>query len=212
MFEQPIANKMAEMLTGTEGQISLKVFGPDLAVLNEKIREIHDVLHDRPGIADLQVEQTTGIPLVLIRLDREALARHGIKVDEVADVIETALNGVEVTDVIEEDRMTSVLVRLPEKYRRESAAIRNLLVDTPSGHRIPLSQLAADRARRRSADHFPREHAKAQDHPLQRGRTRHRRVRGGSQGEDRPPGEAAQGILTSPSAASSKASNRPCSN
>ncbi|HUU06466.1 MAG TPA: efflux RND transporter permease subunit [Patescibacteria group bacterium] len=141
MFEQPIGNKMAEMLTGAEGQISIKLFGPDLDVLNEKIREIHDILHGKPGIADLQIEQTSGIPQVIIRLDREALARHGLKVDEVADVIETALNGIEVTDVYEKDRITSVLVRLPESYRRESEAIRNLLVDTPSGQSIPLSQL-----------------------------------------------------------------------
>jgi cobalt-zinc-cadmium resistance protein CzcA len=141
MFEQPIGNKMAEMLTGAEGQISIKLFGPDLVVLNEKIREIHDILHDQPGVADLQIEQTSGIPQVVIRLDRDALARHGLKVDEVADVIETALNGIEVTDVYEKDRITSVLLRLPESYRRESEAIRNLLVDTPSGQSIPLSQL-----------------------------------------------------------------------
>jgi cobalt-zinc-cadmium resistance protein CzcA len=141
MFEQPIGNKIAEMLTGAEGQIFIKLFGPDLDVLNEKIREIHDILHDLPGVADLQIEQTSGIPQVVVRLDREALARHGLKVDEVADAIETALNGIEVTDVYEKDRITSVLVRLPESYRRESEAIRNLLVDTPSGQSIPLSQL-----------------------------------------------------------------------
>jgi len=94
------------------------------------------------GIADLQIEQTTGIPLVLIKLDRESLARYGIKVEEVADLIETALNGVEVTDVREAERMTHVLVRLPEKYRQSEETIKNLLVDTPSGNRVPLSQIA----------------------------------------------------------------------
>jgi cobalt-zinc-cadmium resistance protein CzcA len=143
IFEQPIANKLAEMLTGTEGQIALKVFGPDLTVLDERARRIGDVLSRIRGVADLQIEQTTGIPLVLIRLDRGELARHGIKVDEVADLIETALNGVEVTDVVEVDRMTSVLLRLPEEYRHDVETIKNLLVDTPSGHRVPLSQIAA---------------------------------------------------------------------
>jgi cobalt-zinc-cadmium resistance protein CzcA len=142
LFEQPIANKMAEMLTGTEGQISLKLFGPDLRVLNTKIHEIHDVMSSIPGIADLQIEQTTGIPLVLIQLDRQAMARHGIQVDEVADLIETALNGVEVTDVREPERMTSVLLRLPEKYRQDARTIQDLLVDTPYGTRVPLSEIA----------------------------------------------------------------------
>ena len=142
IFEQPIANKMAEMLTGTEGQISLKLFGPDLELLNTKIEEIRDAMSQIQGIADLQIEQTTGIPLILIKLDREALARHGIKVEEVADLIETALNGVEVTDVTEPERMTSVLLRLPQEYRQDVEKIQNLLVDAPSGNRVPLSQIA----------------------------------------------------------------------
>ena len=142
MFEQPIGNKIAEMVTGTEGQISLKVFGPELKVLDEISHEISAVLEQVAGIADLQVEQTSGIPLVLIQPDREALARHGIKVNDVAELVETALNGVEVTDVIEVDRMTTVLLRLPEKYRQDTETIKNLLVDTPSGHRVPLSQIA----------------------------------------------------------------------
>ncbi len=142
MFEQPIANKMAEMLTGTEGQISLKVFGPDLEKLDEKARGIAEIMRDIPGIADLQVEQTSGIPLIPIRLNRAELARHGIKVDEVADVIETALNGVEVTDIMEVDRMTAVLLRLPEEYKQDVDTIKNLLIDAPAGHRVPLSQIA----------------------------------------------------------------------
>ena len=142
IFEQPIANKMAEMLTGIEGQISVKLFGPDLKVLNAKVREIREVMSRIEGIADLQIEQTAGIPLVLIKLDREALARHGIKVEEVADLVETALNGVDVTDVREAERSTTVLLRLPEQYRQHVETIENLLVDTPSGNRVPLSQIA----------------------------------------------------------------------
>lgn len=142
MFEQPIGNKLAEMLTGTEGQISLKVYGPDLEKLDEKAHDIAEILRDVEGIEDLQVEQTSGIPLRVITLDREKLARHGIKVDDVADVIETALGGVEVTDVTEVDRMTAVALRLPEKYRENIDAIREFKVDTPDGHRVPLDQIA----------------------------------------------------------------------
>lgn len=142
IFEQPIANKMSEMLTGTEGQIAVKLFGPDLTVLSTLVHDIEDVMSQVEGVADLQIEQTTGIPQIVIRLQREALARFGIKVEEVADLIETALNGVEATDVWEANRVTSVLVRLPEQYRQDVDSIQNLLVDTPSGHRVPLSQIA----------------------------------------------------------------------
>jgi len=142
IFEQPIANKLAEMLTGHEGQLSVKLFGPDLKILNDKIEEIRNVMAEIKGVADLQIEQTTGIPQLIIKLDRERLSRFGIKVDDVAEVIETALNGIEATDVYEAHRITSVLIRLPEKYRRDEESIKNLLIDAPNGERIPLSQLA----------------------------------------------------------------------
>ncbi len=142
LFEQPIANKLAEMLTGTEGELSVKLFGPDLAVLNGKIEEIRGVLAGLRGVADLQVEQTSGIPQLVIRLDRARMALHGISVGAVADLVETALNGIEATDVYEPDRVTSVLIRLPESYRGDEEAVRNLLVDAPGGRRIPLSDLA----------------------------------------------------------------------
>jgi cobalt-zinc-cadmium resistance protein CzcA len=142
IFEQPIANKLAEMMTGTEGQLSVKLFGPDLAVLNDRIEDIRHVLDEVRGAADLQVEQTTGVPQLVIRLDREKLGRFGIPVAEVADLIETALNGIEATDVYEGERVTSVLIRLPEEFRNDENAVRNLLVDAPGGQRIPLSDLA----------------------------------------------------------------------
>ena len=142
IFEQPIANKLAEMLTGAEGELSVKLFGPDLGVLNDKVQEIRGVLENVRGVVDLQVEQTSGIPQLVLRLDRGRMALHGISVGQVADLIETALNGIEATDVYETDRITSVLVRLPESYRGDEEAIRNLLVDAPGGQRIPLSDLA----------------------------------------------------------------------
>jgi cobalt-zinc-cadmium resistance protein CzcA len=142
IFEQPIANKLAEMLTGTEGQLSVKLFGPDLDALNHYIEDMRSVMADVEGVADLQVEQTTGVPQLVIDVRREALARYGIPVGDVADIIETALNGLEVTDVYEPARITSLLIRLPEEYRNDVERVKNLLVDAPNGERIPLSTLA----------------------------------------------------------------------
>ncbi|MCD6565872.1 MAG: efflux RND transporter permease subunit [Bacteroidales bacterium] len=142
IFEQPIANKMAEMMTGTAGELSVKLFGQDWDVLNQKIGEILNVMTGIDGAADLQIEQTTGIPQLVLKLKRNNLARYGIRVSDVADLIETALNGNEVTDVYEKNRITSVLIRLPEEYRKDEEMIRNLLVEADTGERIPLTQLA----------------------------------------------------------------------
>ncbi|MCP5107231.1 MAG: efflux RND transporter permease subunit [bacterium] len=142
IFEQPISNKLAEMLTGAEGQLSIKLFGKDLAVLGEKVEEIRESIAHIDGVADLQVEHTAGIPQLLVRLNREKLARFGIRVEDVADMIEIALNGLEVTNVYEEDRITAVQLRLSEKYRRDEESVKNLLINTPDGQRIPLSELS----------------------------------------------------------------------
>jgi cobalt-zinc-cadmium resistance protein CzcA len=142
IFEQPIANKLAEMLTGTEGQLSIKLFGADLNILNSKIEEVRNIVAGVRGVTDLQIEQTTGVPQLIVRLNREKLALFGISIGQVADTIETALNGIEATDVYEVDRITAVLIRLSEKYRNDEEAIKNLLVDAPDGERIPLSELA----------------------------------------------------------------------
>ncbi len=142
IFEQPISNKLAEMLTGAEGQISIKLFGKDLDVLGRTVEDIRDAVEHIDGVADLQVEQSTGIPQLLVKLNREKLARFGIRVQEVADMVEIALNGLEVTNVYEEDRITAVQLRLSESYRSDEEGVKNLLIDTPEGQRIPLSELA----------------------------------------------------------------------
>jgi cobalt-zinc-cadmium resistance protein CzcA len=91
IFEQPIANKLAEMLTGTEGQLSVKLFGADLQTLNHHIEDVRNAIVDIEGVADLQIEQTTGVPQLVIEVKRQELARFGIAVSDVADIIETAL-------------------------------------------------------------------------------------------------------------------------
>jgi cobalt-zinc-cadmium resistance protein CzcA len=122
--------------------LSIKLFGADLETLNHSIEDIRNVLVDVEGVADLQIEQTTGVPQLVIDLRRQELARYGISVADVADVIETALNGLEVTDVYEPDRITALMLRLPEEYRNDEDKIKDLLIDAPSGERIPLSVLA----------------------------------------------------------------------
>ncbi len=143
IFEQPIQNKLAEMLTGTEGELSVKLYGPDLDQLEEKIQAIRDVLSRIDGVADLQVEQTAGVPRINVILDRQRMARYGVKVDDASDIIETALSGQTITDVFQGNRRYSILLRFQQQYRDDLDEIRNLLVDAPGGQLVPLSEIAA---------------------------------------------------------------------
>jgi cobalt-zinc-cadmium resistance protein CzcA len=190
LFEQPISNKLAEMLTGTEGELSVKLFGPDLAVLGDRIEDVRQVLASIEGVEDLQVEQTAGIPQLVIEVNRERLSRFGISVSEVADVVETALNGMEVTDVYEGERVTAVLVRLPEAQRRDEdaqPARGGVLGRTDSALRS-----GHDHARPGAPDDLPRGPDAAQDrHVQRRGPRRRQRGRGGAApagGRGRPAG------------------------
>ena len=209
IFEQPISNQLAEMLTGTEGELSVKLFGPDLAVLNEHIEEIRQVLGTIDGIEDLQVEQTAGIPQLVVAVNRERLSRFGISVSQVADVIETALNGIAVTDVYEGDRVTSVLVRLPESSTGGTSGGPQ----PPGGH--------ADR-RTDAAVGARHDHAGEGPQTIFRENMMRRKIACATwwgatsaawskrpSGGWRPRWRCRQ-VTTSPSAGSSKASNAPC--
>jgi len=142
IFEQPVENKLTEMLTGLKGQLAIKIFGPDLQVLAQKAEEVRNVLATVRGAADVQIEQLAGVPQVYIRLRQEQLARYGLRAEDVSEVVETALNGVEVTDVLEAQKRIPILLRFAPEYRSDIDAVRRILVDTPAGQRVPLEALA----------------------------------------------------------------------
>ena len=143
IFEQPIQNKLAEMLTGIEGQIAIKLFGPDLEVLNPKIEEMRGIVEGIEGVADLRVEQTAGTPQINVTLDRQRLARYGLNISDVSEVIETALNGIAVTDILEGHRKFAVFIRFQERFRGDLESIKKILIDTPDGQRVPLEYVAS---------------------------------------------------------------------
>jgi cobalt-zinc-cadmium resistance protein CzcA len=142
-FSQPIATRVDELLSGVKAQVAVKVFGPDLEVLTRKAGEIQAAISTVRGVADLQVEQTTGLAQLNIDIDRNAIARYGISVDDVKDVIETAIGGKVATQVFEGDRRIDVAVRLPKQQREDMERIRDLQVQAPGDEHIPLSQIAA---------------------------------------------------------------------
>ena len=142
IFEQPVENKLTEMLTGLKGQLAIKIFGSDLQLLTQKAEEVRGVLSTVRGVADLQIEQLAGVPQVYIKLRQEQLARYGLRAMDVSEVIEAALNGVEVTDVLEAQKRIPIFLRFAPQYRSDLDAVRRILVDTPGGQRTPLESLA----------------------------------------------------------------------
>lgn len=141
-FSQPIATRVDELLSGVKAQVAIKLFGSDMDTLSQKANDIQQVVSRIPGVADLQVEQTSGLAQLNIAVDRNAIARYGINVSDVNDVIETAIGGKAATQVFEGDRRFDILVRLPKSLREDMDRIKDLQVQSPGDEHIPLSQIA----------------------------------------------------------------------
>ena len=130
-FTQPIQMRFNELISGVRSDVAVKVYGDDLAVMNKTATEIEAVLQAIPGAADVKVEQTIGLPMLTVRLDRESLARYGLPVADVQELIATALGGTTVGQIFEGDRRFDLVVRLPETLRTDLAYLQNLPVPLP---------------------------------------------------------------------------------
>ncbi|MBI5075826.1 MAG: efflux RND transporter permease subunit [Nitrospirae bacterium] len=141
-FSQPIQCRIDELVAGTRAQLILKLFGEDIDVLSDKSAEIAKVLSTIKGGTDLNAEKVSGQPYLTVNIDRANIARYGLNISDVQNVIEIAVAGKSATRFYEENRSFDISVRLPEEKRNSLEAIRNLLVTTKSGMNIPLEQLA----------------------------------------------------------------------
>lgn len=139
---QPIGHRIDHMLSGTRANIAVKIFGPDLYELRQVGAKVRDVMQGVPGVADLQLEQQMDVPQLRVRADRGALARYGMTVGQLAEAIDVAFNGEEVSQVLEEGKSFDLVVRFPPELRANATAISAVMFDTPTGQRVPLSQLA----------------------------------------------------------------------
>jgi cobalt-zinc-cadmium resistance protein CzcA len=141
-FSQNIQDNVEEAMSGVKGENSLKLFGDDIDVLVAKAGEIREVMATVPGVTDLAVFQETGQPQLLISVDRTASARYGLMAADVNAAIQAAIGGQAVTQILEGDRRFDFVVRYRPEFRQTPEAIRNILLPTPEGGRIPLSQVA----------------------------------------------------------------------
>ena len=130
-FTQPIQMRFNELTSGVRTDVAVKVYGDDLDVMLASAQRIEAILAAIPGAADVKVEQVTGLPLLTVQLNREALARYGLAVDDAQKVVATALGGTVVGEIFEGDRRFEVVVRLPESIRSDVEGLGNLPVPLP---------------------------------------------------------------------------------
>jgi cobalt-zinc-cadmium resistance protein CzcA len=149
-FTQPIQMRFNELIAGVRSDLAIKVYGDDLDQLLETAETIESVVSAIPGARDVKTEQVTGLPLLSIQPDREALSRYGLNVADVQDVVATALGGRVTGQIFEGDRRFDIVVRMPEALRGNLEAISRMPVPLPEqdngdGHPsfVPLSEVAA---------------------------------------------------------------------
>lgn len=141
-FGQPIGHRIDHMLSGTMANLAIKVYGPELYRLRITAEEIRAAIADVPGLADLSVEQQKDIPQVRIVPDRVQMARYNLTMSGVAEAMEAATAGMTVTRTLEGDRGFDVVVKFPDSARTSTGTIENVMIDTPTGVKIPLSTVA----------------------------------------------------------------------
>jgi copper/silver efflux system protein len=141
IWTQPIRNRIDMLSTGIRTQIGIKVFGPDLRVIEEKSQEIKEVVNHIPGATDLYAERTTGAPYFEMTVDRPAANRYGLNVADVQDVIETAIGGKNLTTTIEGRQRFAVRVRYARDFRENPQQLGEVLVAGSNGAQVPLSKV-----------------------------------------------------------------------
>jgi len=149
-FSQPIQLRFNELISGVRSDVAVKVFGDDMAVLNDTAAEIAAVMKTIQGASEVKVEQTTGLPMLTVNIDRDKTSRYGLNVGDVQDAVATAIGGTEAGTLFEGDRRFDIIVRLPDNLRSDPEAIKRLPISLPRGQSgdgrttyIPLAEVAS---------------------------------------------------------------------
>lgn len=141
-FSQPIELRVAELISGVRSDVAIKLYGDDLDVLKQKGDEIVRAVQTVQGAEDVKAEATSGLPQLQIKPDRAAIARYGLNVEDVNDMVESVVAGKEAGQVYEGEQRFDLVVRLSEDASRNVESIKNLLLTSPTGARVPLGQVA----------------------------------------------------------------------
>ncbi|HUX66968.1 MAG TPA: CusA/CzcA family heavy metal efflux RND transporter [Terriglobales bacterium] len=142
-YTQPAEDAVDEALTGLKSALAVKVFGPDLNVLQAQALQVRDVLARVPGFTDLTVVKELGQPSIAVTVNRAALARYGVNVADVEAVVEAGVGGDAVSQVVQGEKLFDLVVRMEPQFRSSPQSIGALLVGTPGGQQVPVSALAS---------------------------------------------------------------------
>jgi len=141
-YTQPAEDAVDEALTGLKSALAVKIYGPDLNLLQSQALEIKRRLSQVPGFTELTVVRELGQPSLVVDVDRDKIARYGINVADVEAIVQAAIGGQAATQVIQGEKLFDLVVRMRPEFRESAQQIGNLLVGTASGQQIPLSELA----------------------------------------------------------------------
>ena len=141
-FTQPIEMRFNELITGVRADIAIKLYGEDLAYMNSKANEIKTLIQDIPGAADIVLEKTTGLPQIKVAYNRQKLALYHMDVSALNAYLSSAFGGTAAGIVFEGEKRFDIVLRLQNQNRKDIEDIRTLLVQTPAGHQVPLSEFA----------------------------------------------------------------------
>lgn len=141
-YTQPAEDAVDEALTGLKSSLDVKVFGPDLAVLEDQGRAIKNAIENVPGINHVTLVQELGQPSLSIAVNREKMARYGLSTEDINGAVEAAVGGVAATQVVQGERTFDLVVRMQSQYRGTPEQIGNILLATPGGPQIPLREVA----------------------------------------------------------------------
>jgi cobalt-zinc-cadmium resistance protein CzcA len=142
VMNQPIAQRVDEMLTGVRSQLAIKIFGDDLNELKRLSEQVAQIVKTVPGARDIRVDRLSGQQTLTIDIDRRAIARHGINVADIHTIIETAIGGSEVSQLYEGERRYAIQLRYPESFRNSVDIIRETTLRTADNALIPLESVA----------------------------------------------------------------------
>jgi heavy metal efflux system protein len=141
-FTQPMEMRMDEALTGIRGDVAIKIFGDDINALQDLARQVLSVISAVPGAFNPQMEQTSGVPEVQIEINRDELARYGLNVSDVREMIETLVGGTQVSEMIIGQQRFAIALQLPETQRNDLDKLGNLLLHAAGGELVRLNQVA----------------------------------------------------------------------
>ncbi|RKS53783.1 cobalt-zinc-cadmium resistance protein CzcA [Gillisia mitskevichiae] len=141
-FTQPIEMRFNELITGVRADIAIKIFGEDLDILNKKGNEIKRLIENVEGAADITVEKIAGLPQMNVKFDRSKIARYGLNIADLNDLISMGFAGTSLGSVFEGEKRFDLVLRLDEENRKDISNLENMYVDIPSGNKIPLRELA----------------------------------------------------------------------